>query len=173
MANVDAPFGFIPAEPGAHIGHYECDATCVTLRIGDVLCLETDGYVNLNTPGTKPEDVIGVSADYHASGTAADIRVWDDPTTVFRCQTVTGTDFTMAMIGDCCDHVSSSKFAVTSTCPNSMYELNIGSLAGDGGTAQFFIVGMIQSPDNALGAHCKVLVRFHEHNRNTAVSVAI
>lgn len=173
MANVDAPYGLKPAEPGAHVGHYSCDASAVTIRIGDVVLMETDGYVNLNTPGTKPEDVIGVAASYHAAGAVGDIDVWDDPTTVFMGQTVSGTDFTQAMIGDCCDHVSSGKLAATSTHPISQYELNIGSLAGDGASAQFFIIGKVNRPDNALGAHCDILVRFHEHNRNTAVSVAI
>uniref|UniRef100_A0A6M3KXB0 Putative structural protein n=1 Tax=viral metagenome TaxID=1070528 RepID=A0A6M3KXB0_9ZZZZ len=173
MANADAPYGFLPAEPGAHVGHYSCDASAATIRIGDVVMLETDGFVELNTPGTKPEDVIGVAASYHANGTAGDLDVWDDPTTVFRCQTVTGTDFTQAMVGDCADAVSSAKLSATSTHPNSQYELNIGTLAGDGASAQFFIIGKVQRPDNALGAHCDVLVRFHEHSRNTPVSVAI
>lgn len=173
MANVDAPYGLKPAEAGAHVGHYSCDASAVTIRIGDVVLMETDGYVNLNTPGTKPEDVIGVACSYHAGAAAGDISVWDDPTTVFMGQTVTGTDFTQAMIGDCCDHVSSGKIGATSTHPNSDYELDIGTLATDGASAQFYIEGVIIRPDNIIGAHCDILVRFHEHNRNTPVSVAI
>ena len=173
MANADAPYGFLPAEPGAHVGHYSCDASAATIRIGDVVIMETDGYVEILTPGTKPEDVIGVAASYKAGATAGDLAVWDDPTTVFRAQTVTGTAYAQSMVGDCCDPVSAGKLSASSTNPNSDWEANIGTLAGDGASAQFFIIGKVQRPDNALGAHCDVLVRFHEHNRNTPGSVAI
>jgi hypothetical protein len=161
MANVDAPYGFLPAGPGAHKGHYSCDASAATIRIGDLVIMEGDGYCEILTPGTKPEDVIGVAASYKKGATAGDIEVWDDATTVFRVQT--DDTITQANIGDCFDPVSSGKLAATSTHPNSDWELDIGTAAGDGASAQFRLHSVVNRPDNVLGTHCDVLVKFHEH----------
>jgi len=166
MANLDAALGFQPykARKGEDTPtQYKLLSTNATIRIGDVVKIHTDGYVDRAASGGEEGDAIGISSEYRANAAGATaatskILVWDCPTLRLKVQTVTGTAFTAAMVGDQCDHS-----AAAGTDIYSADELNIGSLAGDGNTAQFKILELAREPNNTLGAHANVVVQFAEH----------
>lgn len=166
MANPDAVLGFQPyrARKGEDTPtQYKLLSTNATIRIGDVVKIHTDGYVDRAASGGEEGDAIGVSAEYRANAAGATaatntILVWDNPFLKFKVQTVSGTSFTQAMVGDQCDHVAAAGSDIYSGD-----ELNIASLIGDAGTAQFKILGLAREPNNTMGTHANVVVQFAEH----------
>ena len=166
MANPDAALGFQPyrARKGEDTPtQYKLLSSNVTIRIGDLVTLDSNGYVDCATSGGEESDVIGVSAEYRANAAGATaatntLLVWDNPFLKFKVQTVSGTSFSQAMVGDQCDHVQAAGSDIYSGA-----ELNIASLIGDGGTAQFKILGLCREPNNTMGTHANVVVQFAEH----------
>jgi hypothetical protein len=92
------------------------------------------------------------------TGTTPKALVWDDPSLLFRAQTVTGTAFTQAMIGGNADLTVSAAGGITG---QSATEINISSVVAT--TANTRIYGLINDPENALGEHADIEVIILEH----------
>jgi hypothetical protein len=176
MANVDAPFGFVP------IRHLSASGSVITGKYtiasglaenifnGDLCIIDANGQI---TPHTATEvNNIGVFGgvsytasdgsyvykEYWPSGTTAtDIiaYIYDDPFIVYKVQ----SDGSPAQtnIGNCADVVAGSG---STTTGQSAFELNSTMAAG---TATCKIMALWDSPENAFGANAVMEVLINEH----------
>ena len=176
MANVDAAFGLTPIRHLSGNGYSRANKYTIASGLaeniftGDAVILIADGVL---TPHTATEvNNIGVFAgvsytasdgsfvysQYWPSGTVAtDIiaYVYDDPYTVFKVQSAGTTAQTN--IGNCADLVAGAGSTLTG---QSGFEMS-GTMSN--GTATCKILGVYESPDNALGANAIMEVLINEH----------
>ena len=176
MANVDAAFGLKPVRHLSGNGYSRANKYTIASGLaeniftGDAVILIADGVL---TPHTATEvNNIGVFAgvsytasdgsfvysQYWPSGTVAtDIiaYVYDDPYTVFKVQSAGTTAQTN--IGNCADLVAGAGSTLTG---QSGFEMS-GTMSN--GTATCKILGVYESPDNALGANAIMEVLINEH----------
>lgn len=183
MANPDRPRGFWPIRhlTGGIIrmSEYKIESgKSGALYSGDLCLLDTNGYVAVSA--VTDTNLLGVVAGffwvtsdgdakwskYWPSATAtygtvdAKVMVYDDPDIVYGVQTGGTTAFTQAMIGANAD--SLEDHAGSATTGLSGMEINIASGLGSS-TAQLRILGLIDMPNNVLGANAKVEVIINEH----------
>lgn len=85
MANSDKPNGFKPVGGPFRAREYNVDASATSIGIGDIVILETDGYVA--RAGASPSQVVGVALSPHTTGAAGTILVSDHPDTIYVAQT--------------------------------------------------------------------------------------
>jgi len=176
MANVDAAFGFVPIRHLSGNGYSRANKYTITSGLseniftGDLVIITADGVI---TPHTATEvnnigvfagvsytasDGSYVYAQYFPSGTTATnivAYVYDDPYTVFKVQSA-GTP-AQTNIGNCADVVAG---AGSTTTGQSGFEMS-GTMSN--GTATCKILGVYESPDNALGANAIMEVLINEH----------
>ena len=176
MANVDAAFGLIPVRHLSGNGYSRANVYTITSGLaeniftGDAVIITSGGVL---TPHTATEvNNIGVfggvsytAADgsyiysqYWPSGTVAtNIKayVYDDPYTVFKVQSA-GT-VAQTNVGNCADLVAG---AGSTTVGQSGFEAS-GTMAA--GTATVKILGLYETPDNAMGANAIIEVLINEH----------
>jgi hypothetical protein len=182
MANVDAAFGFVPIR---HMSGNAPRTNKYTIGTGlaenifkgDLVIIIAAGTI---TPHTATEtnnigvfdgcsytasDGSYVYSEYWPSGTAAtDIiaYVYDDPYTVFKCQSAGTT--AQAKIGECADVVAGAGSTVTG---QSGFELS-GTMAA--GIATCKIIALYETADNAFGANAVMEVLINEHLLGTNVA---
>ena len=175
MANVDAAFGFIPVR---HMSGNVPRANKYTLATGlaeniftgDLCVLINTGYI---TPHTATEtNNIGVFAgvsytasdgsyvysQYWPTGTSATniiAYVYDDPYIVYKVQSA-GTP-AQTNIGNCADVVAG---AGSTTTGQSGFEIS-GTMAASIATCK--IIGLWDSPDNAMGTNAIMEVLINEN----------
>ena len=176
MANVDAAFGLTPIRHLSGNGYSRANKYTIASGLaeniftGDAVILIADGVL---TPHTATEvNNIGVFAgvsytasdgsfvysQYWPSGTVATniiAYVYDDPYTVFKVQSAGTTAQTN--IGNCADLVAGAGSTLTG---QSGFEMS-GTMSN--GTATCKILGVYESPDNALGANAIMEVLINEH----------
>tara|TARA_B110000211_G_scaffold206842_1_gene242175 strand:- start:303 stop:857 length:555 start_codon:yes stop_codon:yes gene_type:complete len=176
MANVDAAFGLAPVRHLSGNGYSRANVYTITSGLaeniftGDAVIITADGVI---TPHTATEvNNIGVFAgvSYTASDgsyvysqywptgtTATNIKayVYDDPYTVFKVQSA-GT-IAQTNVGNCADLVAG---AGSTTTGQSGFESS-GTMAA--GTATVKILGLYETPDNAMGANAIIEVLINEH----------
>jgi hypothetical protein len=165
MANTDFLQGFKPVrmQNGGPIPQhrYDVDASATVIYPGDVLTMDTDGYV-VEAAATQV-NLIGVAAEYHAGSTAGSINVYDDPYTIFEAQ-VNGGTLDQAAVGACADLDASASADTTRLVSTHQLSSTVGS-----GSAQFKILrlanreGTYKHAKNALGANMLVECIFNEH----------
>ena len=183
MANVDSPFGLRPVKDaynGYRTGGGRIYSTATgdatAIYVGDPVILSgtsqtIDGVVYADVDQAATGDkivgvVIGVlpvtqdSLKYRAASTQRLLLVDDDPNSLFEIQEVSGgTALTANDIGLNADFVVGSGSTVTG---QSGVELNnVGEATTN--TLDLKIVGMVNRADNAIGEHCKWLVRINRH----------
>jgi len=166
MANTDAPRGFWPLRNLDGGQDFRTKkylvAASQTIYPGDVVDITSAGNTTV-AAADAGVSVIGIAATYVASiasSTSQTIMVYDDPNIVFGVQTVTGTSYAAAMVGATCDHVAGSG---STTNYISGHELDISALNTSNAAMQFMILGLIDRPGNAVGAHADVEVVFNQH----------
>lgn len=170
MANTDKPFGFKPVQQpdGANppIHEYEWGGATAGFR-GDIVTLATDGQVDV---AGVTDTILGVLAQYVASGTAAGTKVlvYDDPDTLFEVQaanTSAGTPVTpvQAFVGDAFDFISTH--AGSTTTGQSGMELDTDATPV---TGQLQLVEFVNRVDNEIGEFAKMRIRFAKHKYATA-----
>jgi hypothetical protein len=176
MANVDAAFGFVPIRHLSGNGYSRANKYTITSGLseniftGDLVIITADGVI---TPHTATEvnnigvfagvsytasDGSYVYAQYFPSGTTATniiAYVYDDPYTVFKVQSA-GTP-AQTNIGNCADVVAGTG---STTTGQSGFEMS-GTMSN--GTATCKILGLYESPDNALGTNAIMEVLINEH----------
>jgi len=163
MSNKDQAFGLepYPAIIVPTIDLY-CDSSASTIRRGDPVIKESDGGINLFSAITQIP--FGVAAGYHLTGTAGYIAVNWHPYQMYIIQEDgEGTTSALTHQGNVADLI------ITET-PNgkqSAFELDISSVGTTAtpGTSKCLRIislanGCPQDPDNAWGAHAKLLVMF-------------
>ena len=161
MGNIDMPFGLepYPAIIAPPLDLY-VDANASTIRRGDIVIFESDGGINLWSAITQIP--FGVSAGYHLTGTAGRLHIYWHPFQPYIMQEDgDGTTSEQTHAGNVADPV------ITHT-PNgnqSAFELDIssvGTTATPGTSKCLRIIDLAQGcphdPDNAWGAHAKLLV---------------
>lgn len=176
MANVDAAFGLAPVRHLSGNGYSRANVYTITSGLaeniftGDAVIITADGVI---TPHSATEvNNIGVfggvsytAADgsyvysqYWPTGTTAtNIKayVYDDPYTVFKVQSA-GT-IAQTNVGNCADLVAG---AGSTSTGQSGFESS-GTMAA--GTATVKILGLYETPDNAMGANAIIEVLINEH----------
>jgi len=176
MANVDAAFGLTPIRHLSGNGYSRANKYTIASGLaeniftGDAVILIADGVLTPHTAGEvnnigvfagvsyTASDGSFVYSQYWPSGTVAtDIiaYVYDDPYTVFKVQSAGTTAQTN--IGNCADLVAGAGSTLTG---QSGFEMS-GTMSN--GTATCKILGVYESPDNALGANAIMEVLINEH----------
>jgi len=162
MANEDTPYGFMPIEHlmGCEFKTREYTVTTgQTIYRGDPVKLTSAGTVSV-AAANDGVNMIGVAAqavDDSASAGGKKIQVWDDPFLIFKVQATTGQTPAAADVFGTADMITYA--AGNTTTKQSIMELAaIGTSTGD-----FFVMGKVESPDNAWGEHVKLKVRFNLH----------
>ena len=171
MANTDIPMGFLPRFGDAPKHKHDVSSSNSTAILrGAPVVRDTGGYIVNATAGGGARSILGISAEYVAASTAAEIMVWDDPNTVFVCQEDASATTTIADVGENADFVST---ATSGNGVDSAVELQSSSIATTS-TLQFKIQGLADQTDataaaaNAWGNHAKLLVTINTHqNRDT------
>jgi hypothetical protein len=92
--------------------------------------------------------------------------VYDDPYIIFAVQCDTSANAAAADVFSTADHVVA---AGNNTTKQSGHQLLTSDLAA-GTNAQFKVIGLVDEPDNAWGAHAKLRVMFNEHIYKAAVA---
>lgn len=190
MANVDKPNGFIPVKHmngnpwnGMFNIYYVPSTDSTAIFRGDAVKLagssDTSGmYPTVaqaaaadttivgvaigfgNTPQIAA-DVTDLSRNYRPASTGMYVAVVDDPSVVYEVQENGESDpFVAADVGLNCDIIVGSGNTTTGA---SGMEIDSDNVAEGSATAQLRLLRIVPREDNALGAHCRWLVRFNEH----------
>lgn len=183
MANADTPMGLRPValvSGGAYTGGGRVysvptsDATAI--YIGDLVksvgtSQTIDGIVYSDIAQAATGDVItgvvvGVlpatssSTTYRVASTQRLLLVADDPNVLFEAQEVnSGTPFTANDIGLNCNFVVAAGSTTTSRSGTTLDNTTEATT----NTLDLKIVGLVNRPDNAVGAAAKYLVRINRH----------
>jgi hypothetical protein len=161
MANRDTPFGFVPITPDAPCHEYTA-TTSTTIYKGDVLKFVTAGTVEVAAAGDDTI-ILGVAAEHVTTAAAgAKIMVYDDPETEYVIQGETGWSSSQADVfgtSDTCTYLAGN-----SVTHNSYLELADPA----GSSANWLLLRLWDSPDNAWGEHAKVVVKINQGVRQTA-----
>lgn len=156
MANTDKPCGFYPFGQVRSLTIYEVDADGGTIYEGDLIIMESDGYVAPATAGSTA--LLGVSNSYRLTGTAGKIGVFDHPLQRFVGQCNEDDYDAQADIGTNADLVAGSG---NGTTMRSGHEINTTTLATT--AAQLRVVALAPRANNALGSYARLVVEINEH----------
>ena len=185
MANIDAPRGFKPvryvsgAPYNGSVNIYSTAAGDATaIYVGDPVTIAASGTAQVVNGDTYADVdqaatgnivtgvVVSVLPDtrdslvYRAASTLRLLAVCDDPDVLFEIQEVSGgTALTANAIGLNADFVVASGSATTGF---SGVELNNSGEASTN-TLDVKLIGIVNRVDNAIGEHCKWLVRINRH----------
>lgn len=164
MANRDNPHGLSPLMRSfggpSSVRQYSKDASeAVAIFINDAVELDDDGYIHANgTPGSMY--ILGVSLDYGAATTATNHLVVDDPHASFEAQDNADTDgFALADKGLSCNLELNAGSATTLISGHELDE----SSAHATNVLDVRLVGLLDCPDNAYGAHGRWEVTINKH----------
>lgn len=165
MANTSRPFGFVPIRhlTGGEIRSktYKVAASQTIYR-GDVVLLNTSGTVAIGTAGAANN--FGVAAGNSVLAAAnSNIQVYDDPNIVYKVQqgpiassaTVT---FAQTSVGARADHYAAAGSATTQRSKQTL-----AAVTASAATAQFTVMALHPTPDNAVGTNAVVEVSWNEH----------
>jgi hypothetical protein len=174
MANRDNPHGLAPLmrtlSGGApSIRQYARDADGSTaIFVNDVVSRDADGNINAGgTPNTTTFQ--GVSLVYAAGSVAkTDILVMDSPGALYEAQDNHDTDgLAEADMGLMCDLEFN---AGSTTTFISGHEIDESAAADTTTDLDVKLLSKLDAPDNAYGAHCRVVIMFNQHRLNPGVA---
>lgn len=190
MANADTPFGLRPVRyisgapyNGACNTYSTASGDGTAIFVGDPVILSgtsqtIGGYIYRDVDQAATGNVVvGVvvavlhetqdSLIYRAASTVRRLLVADDPALLFEIQEVSGgTALAAADIGLNANFVVGSGSTVTGM---SGVELNNSGEATTN-TLDLQIVDVVNRDDNAIGEHCKYLVRINRHQYRDQVA---
>lgn len=184
MANIDAPSGFKLVSWSMQNPIRRCYFKGgANLFIGDIVkadvSQESAAFVDGIAPGAMAVEVIGATSDtpcgvmlgkhfvdpdadhtipYAVASTECYVDVCIDPDAVFEVQADDST-LAYAKIGLNADPVLTTG---NTTTGYSNHELDASTLATTN-TLMLQVIDIVPTPDNALGAYGKVMVKFNEH----------
>ena len=177
MANVNAPYGFVPWGITLSQHGYTVNASTAVYR-NDVVDLSSAGLLQAASAGSLV--LLGSSAGYYAAS-ATKALVYDDPKQVYHAQDL-GSNTTPAQttIGNYTDHTATaadtslnrSKHSLTFTLGSTgTIWANAGGVTSVPGQGGFLVLDLLQAPDNAFGQYAKMVVGIQEHIRNTGAGI--
>jgi len=193
MANADAAFGLRPVRylsgapyNGAANKYYVPSTDNTAIYIGGLVKLagsaDADGIATVTGNVSTGNPVVGVvvgvvptTADsliYRAASTARYVWVADDPNLVFEVQEdSTGGALAATAVGATCPLAGFTSGSTTTGL--SSIELDSSEISETSDTDDDVrIVGLVQSPDNAIGTNANWLVRLNVHQYvNAAIGV--
>lgn len=184
MANVDAPTGLTPVRHlsgapynGAANRYYFAAGDSTAAYIGGLVkfagSADANGVASVTANVATGDAVIGVivgiepvtdeSTIYRAASTERYVFVADDPTLVFKVQEDSvGGALAAANVGNTADLTGFTAGSTTYGYSSIEIDSSTATASGDG-TEDVLIVGLWQSPDNAIGTNAKWLVRLNNH----------
>lgn len=100
---------------------------------------------------------------YMAAADTGYVLVCDDPSALFSIQEDSDTvNLAVTDVGEGVDLITAAN--ANSTTGYSVFEIDSSTSPTGGGSAdQLQVIGLLQSPDNALGANARWVVRINEH----------
>ena len=174
MANIDAPFGFRPSgkvggnpDNGA-LSEYAIKSDYATAMFQGDLVIFSAGHVIVGVAGTAGNMVFnGLKYDDSSTnkptfknffdgtalGVQGEVFVYDDPYQVYEAQTDTDEAMTQAHVGTFADHIKTHGGDTKTGISGD--EINLPSSPSATLTG-VKVLGLAQTPDNALGAHAVV-----------------
>lgn len=167
MANRNSPSGFTPSyhlTGGViRVSEYTLKQS-VTVFAGDALKIDAAGVVDVAAAGGGTANLfIGISAEYKVAPATGitKLKVYDDPNIVYRVQSdAGGTAFALTDVFATADlSAAVSGSAVTKQSGMQWGQASIGSTA----VKDLKCIGIIESPDNAVGAYVKLHVLLNNH----------
>lgn len=164
MANTDKPCGFYPFGKVLGMKRYEVDASAGTIYEGDLIIMESDGCVVPATAGSTA--LLGASNDYHLTGTAGSIMVFDNPKQRFVGQCDESNYDAQTDIGTNADLIAGAGNANTL---RSGHEIDSSTTATT--TAQLRVIELAPRANNALGSYARLIVEINEHFYKRATGV--
>jgi hypothetical protein len=122
--------------------------------------------------GVDPVDGIAIGSENfnrkHAPGTLTQfVYVNDDPDTIFAIQEDNSATFAVTMVGENADLIT--MVDCNTTTGYSKAQLSTTSHVTT--TAQLRILGIVNTPDNAVSANAKLLVMINEHEFKSTAGV--
>jgi hypothetical protein len=182
MANADAPFGLRPVRylsgapySGAANRYFVPASDGTAIYLGGLVKIagsaDADGVMTVTGNVASGDAVIGVvvgvepitdeSTIFRAASTARYVFVADDPTLLFEVQEDSvGSNLAAANVGGTAELTG---FTSGSTFTGlSAIEID-SSEPGTDAADDVFIFGLVQRPDNAIGANANWLVRLNNH----------
>lgn len=184
MANVDAPTGLTPVRylsgapyNGAANRYYIPASDGTAAYVGGLVKLagsaDADGVATVTGNVATGDAVVGVvvgvepvtdeSTVYRVASTARYVFVADDPNLVFKVQEDSdGGALAATAVGNTADLTAFTSGSTTYGYSSIEIDSSTATASGDG-TEDVFIWGLWQSPDNAIGANAKWLVRLNNH----------
>lgn len=185
MANADAPFGLRPVRylsgapyNGAANKYYVPSSDSTAIYVGGLVKLagsaDADGVASVTGNVATGNAVLGVvvavvpdTADslvYRAASTTRYVMVADDPNLVFEIQEDSvGAAMAAANVGNTADITGFTGGSTTTGLSSLEIDSSTATASGDG-TEDVLIVGLVQSPDNAIGTNANWLVRLNNHS---------
>jgi hypothetical protein len=156
MANVDRPSGFVPYGPILRVRPYKAK---VEVFQGDMVnrkagSSDTDGKLECE-PGDASEAQLGVALNHAAIGET--VLVADHPDQEFMGQADDGSIATNADIG-----LNYDLLATNGSGSQSAHEIDASTKATTA-TLPLKVLRLVPSPDNAIGANCKCILKINNH----------
>jgi hypothetical protein len=166
MANPSTPFGFRPikALSGStlQVNYYKVSSSASRIGKGDLVELNSSGFVQRSTSATSVGPWIGVAAidgGVPAAGGITKFPVFDDPSVIYEA-------------------MSASSIAITTTSLNQIYKVNCGTapnsstgLSQDQVTTTLAtasngvrLLRIVDAPDVESGANQRVEVKLNAHS---------
>ena len=152
MANTDRPRGFNPAGLMLRQRPYDADASEATgIFIGDIMMLETDGYV---APASDGDDItkLGSSNVYNVASTVSvtsnPIMINDHPDQLYEAQDDGSETVQQNEVGQAADHIAGSGSTTTLLSGHEIALSSAGTSVGG-----FVLLGFVKREDNDETAH--------------------
>lgn len=159
MANSDSPFGFRPVKSpaGESSANRYLAASSARIFEGDLVALDSDGYVTVQTSTTAACLGVAAADSGAAIGTSAvEVLVYDDPDQVFVAQYAGSSSVTQTLIGQ--------RHAAVLTTGSTQFGLSkqeIGTATSS--SYPLLILQLDPQVDNEMGAFAKMLVKIANH----------
>lgn len=161
MANLDRPRGFECKGVPLRVNKYQSSAACYP---GDLIALGTGGQV---APAAAGALILGVCLSY-ASASGQDVMVADHPDQLIVGQVAGSEIDAQTDIGNTANHIANSP---STTYKMSRHEVDASGLS-DSATNGLRILGIMERPNNALGANVEVICAINEHQFGPAIANA-
>lgn len=186
MANADAPFGLRPVRHksgapynGAATRYYVPASDSTAIYIGGLVKLagsaDANGIASVTGNVATADFVVGVvvgvdvptadSTIYRAASTERYVFVADDPDLIFWVQEDSvGEDMVVGDVGSTADLTGFT--AGSTTSGRSTIEIDSSTAGGTTGDHDVQILGLAQTPDNAIGSNAVWEVRLLNHAKS-------
>jgi len=183
MANLDAPFGFMPLQPVLHRQSYRVNqANTYRIGLNDLVIKEAAGTVIRSVAGNANASCGSVEAIFDAAGVpqryvpatcgeAYTVVVADDPNQMFTAQD--DGDTTQLALTDEGSNVLTIVGNCSTTTGISIMEIDSSSTGANSSNGQVRLIRQYPGVDNEIGANCIWICKLMLHQNATPVGAAV